>query len=69
MVFAKQICLYYIYSSTQKKNSHYMKVQLAQQFNYTMATMEGKNYDAMAETSPFKTSIFFFSITQEEFVE
>ena len=36
-----------------------MKVQLAQQFNYTMATMEGKNYDAMAETSPFKTSICF----------
>ena len=33
-----------------------MKVQLAQQFNYTMATMEGKNNDAMAETSPFKTS-------------
>ena len=39
-----------------------MKIQLAQQFNYTMATMEGKNYDAMAETSPFKTSNFFFPL-------
>ena len=44
--------------------NHYMKVQLAQQFNYTMATMEGKNNDAMAETSPFETSkkIFFFPL-------
>ena len=39
-----------------------MKVQLAQQFNYTMATMEGKNNDAMAETSPFKSSNFFFPL-------
>ena len=44
-----------------------MKVQLAQQFNYTMATMEGKNNDAMAETSPFETSkFFFFPITKDE---
>ena len=41
-----------------------MKVQLAQQFNYTMATMEGKNNDAMAETSPFKSSKFFFHYTR-----
>ena len=37
-----------------------MKIQLAQQFNYRMATMEGKNNDAMAETNPFETSKFFF---------
>ena len=43
-----------------------MKVQLAQQFNYTMTTMEGKNNDAMAETSPFKTSKKYISITQDE---
>ena len=34
-----------------------MKIQLALQFNYTMATMEGKNNDAMAETSSFETSL------------
>ena len=37
-----------------------MKVQLAQQFNYTMATMEGKNNDAMAKTIPIHTICFDF---------
>ena len=51
-----------------------MKIQLAQQFNYTMATMEGKNNYATAETSPFETSkkkiyiyiYIYISITQDE---
>ena len=70
MLFAKQICLHFIYSSTQKNQLLHENTTCT-----AIRLYNGKNgrqemnllNDAMAETSPFETSnCFDFSITQDE---